>query len=213
MDADAFQLILGLLFADGRLSRTRTPRSYIYRATFEGGVGEREVLEEKLFEVDRAIGTRAKIDSYISGKQHHLDESDSRIASRGTKVLRFRVASKQLAAAWPLLRPQGQRRITSSLLERLGGRAAAWLWSENVKLLPEEHSNESGAILRRVGDDFQEAALVAEWLARLTGSQAVVSEPGKFPSPRLVFDRDQKEMLQATLLPFAPFSRRNLFKA
>jgi hypothetical protein len=179
----------------------------------EGGVGEKEVLEEKRFEITRAIGARGTIDSYFSRRLSSLEADDARIAPRGTKVLRFRVASKQLAPVYALLYTRGRRRITSALLEKLGGRAAAWLWCENVKLLPEEHENESGAILRRVGAGFDEAALVSEWLARLTGAQGVVSEPGVFRSPRLIFDRNQKEMLQATLMPFAPFSRRGLFKS
>lgn len=207
MDPDALRLMLGLLFADGYLSRTKTPRSYAYRATFLGGMGEMELLEEKLAEVRKCLGTVAKIDSFTVGRKSQPEPGV--IKKSGTKVYRFRIASFQLEPLWRLLHPRGYREITSALVELLGARAAAWLWSENVRILSEEKSD-GGAVLRRVGQTGEEAEIVSEWLARLTGARSEIST--KKRTPRLLFDRGNKELLQTALHPVAPFYSRWLFK-
>lgn len=207
MDPDAFRLMLGLLFADGHLSRLRTPRGHSYRATFMGGMGETALLEEKLAEVRKCVRTNARIDTFTVGGRVQLDSGI--IKKSGTKVCRFRVASRQLEPLWRLLHPRGYREITSALVENLGARAAAWLWSENVRILSEE-KGDGGAILRRVGQGGEEAEIVSEWLARLTGARSLIST--KKRTPRLLFDRSNKELLQTALHPVAPFYSRWLFK-
>jgi hypothetical protein len=210
MDPDAFQLMLGLLFADGHLSRSRRPRGYSYRATFMNGVGEKQLLEEKLFEVRKCLPTRAEIDQFTVKGALCRDSEKHLIRKRGSLVYRFRVSSNHLEGHWRLLHPQGFREITSPLLERLGARAAAWLWSENVKILPED-DGDGAAVLRRVGRRGDEAEMVSEWLARLTGARSRISLEKR--TPRLLFDRGNRELLQATLHPVAPFHSRWLFKA
>lgn len=210
MDPDAFQLLLGLLFADGHLSRTKRPRGYAYKAAFMGGVGEKELLEEKLFEVRKCLPARGGIDSFMV-KARPKEVDDGRlIRKKGTLVYRFRVCSKHLEAHWRLLHPRGYREVTSPLLERLGARAAAWLWSENVRILPDD-THDGRAVLRRVGRTGLEAEMVSEWLARLTGARSRISLLES--TPRLHFDRSNRELLQATLHPVAPFHTRWLFKA
>ena len=208
MDPDAFRLLLGLLFADGNLSRTRCPRGYHYRATFMGGVGEKPLLEEKLFEVRKCLPVRAGIGHYMV-KSRKADHDPAAIRKKGTLVYRFRVCSKHLEGHWKMLRPRGYPEVTSSLLECLGARAAAWLWSENVRILPED-THDGVAVLRRVGDTGPEAEMVAEWLALLTGAKGYIDLRKR--TPRLHFDRNNRELLQTALHPVAPFHTRWLFK-
>lgn len=209
MDSDGFQLLLGLLFADGYLSRYRRPRGYAYRATFLNGVGEKKLLEEKLFEVRKCLPVRAEIDSY---RVKTTAEGDDRPAVRRKEsvVYRFRVRSPHLEGIWRILYPRGHREITSALLERLGARAAAWLWSENVRILGDD-DHDGVAILRRVGQTGAEAEMVSEWLARLTGARSRISLAKR--TPRLHFDRNNRELLQSALHPVAPFHSRWLFRS
>ena len=161
MDPDAFRLMLGLLFADGYFHRSKTPRGFKYRATFLGGMGEMPLLQEKLFEVRKCLRTNAAIDTYVVARKPR-NGPDSPIRKSGTRVCRFRVSSRHLDACWRVLCPQGYRQITSALVGKLGARAAAWLWSENVRLLPEDGDGDGGAILRRVGRTGEEAEIVSE---------------------------------------------------
>jgi hypothetical protein len=167
-----------------------------------GGAGERTFLEEKAEEIRRWIPTTARIADY---------ETRARDSGRTTTVLRFRFTSDKLAPVYNLLYPYGEREITGPALEFLGGRAAAWLWAEGAKALDGREY-----LLRRVGQTESEAQLVRGWLQMLTGAQSVVVYPrdgrghGK-GLPRLHFESDQVCRLQATLLPYAPAARPQLF--
>jgi hypothetical protein len=171
------------------------------------GSGEQSLLREKLFEVRKCIPTSAKIDSFTVKT---WDSNGERLLrKRGSLVYRFRIASFTLEDHWRALHPQGYRQITSALLEQLGARAAAWLWSENVRILGED-SGDGAAVLRRVGQQADEAEMVSEWLARITGARSQISTEKR--TPRLIFDRGNRELLQTALHPVAPFYSRWLFK-
>ena len=195
LDTDSVRGLLGLLLADGRLERVRAPTRSRIRAVLEGGVGETLFLEEKAAEFCRFLPTRSQIRRYRTGER----ESGNR-----TTVLRFRVQSQRLRPIYNLLYPYGRRQITPPALELLGGRAAAWLWAEGAKPL-----ESGGFMLRRVGQEDEEALLLSSWLRMLTSAESDLCT--LYQAPRLLFDDRQAALLQTSLLPYAPLSRRQLF--
>lgn len=194
MDTDVVRGLLGLLLGCGRLERIRGPVRSQYRAVLEGGEGETEFLEEKRAEFCRYFPTRASVRTY---------QTSVRDSGRRTTVLRLRVTSSRLQPLFNLLYPYGQQRITRAALELLGGRAAAWLWAENARQV------EDGFELGRVGGTEAEAQLVAGWLSMLASAES--TPVLHYQKPRLHFDPAQATLLQGSLLPYAPASRRWLF--
>lgn len=195
VDTDAARGLLGLFLADGRLERIRAPVRSRIRAVFEGGVGETDFLEEKVAEFRRFIPTSSSICRY---------QTSQREGGGRTTVLRFRAQSQQLRPIYNLLYPYGSRQITPPALELLGGRAAAWLWAEAARPLPD-----GGFVLRRAGGEPEEARLLASWLRMLTGAKPELC--GGHQRPRLLLQPEQAALIQTALLPYAPLSRRQLF--
>ena len=195
LDTDSVRGLLGLFLADGRLEQVRAPVRPRISAIIEGGTGETDFLEEKVAELRRFLPTRAQIRQYQTSQR----ESGNR-----TTVLRFRVHGQKLRPIYNLLYPYGRRQITSPALELLGGRAAAWLWAEGAKPL-----ESGGFMLRRVGYEEDEALLLSSWLRMLTGAESELCT--LYQSPRLLYGADQAALLQTSLLPYAPLSRRQLF--
>lgn len=208
MSAKDIRGLLGLLLADGYLTRSRSPSQAHITATIHGGDGEMSFLEEKVEEIRRVVPTRARISSYRTRRPGGGD---------GTPILRFRFSSPLLDPIYNLLYPEGEREITRPLLDVVGHEAAAWLWAEGAR---PPSTPDAPTILRRVGAMEAEAKLISGWLEVLTGAPSSVLPPGHRPgcsgsralkSPRLVFDAAAAATLKGALLPYAPASRRHLF--
>lgn len=206
MDTEHVRSLVGLLLADGRLERMRGPVRSQIRAVFDGGVGEKDFLQEKADELLRAL-PRTNARSQMPEIRVH--QTIARSNGSTTTVLRFRVSDTRLRLIYNLLYPRGRKCITPQALELVGGRAAAWLWAEGARLVKQ------GWVLRRVGRSAAEGQLLRDWLQLLTGTSAVLLEPGddgrQGRSPRLLFEPAQAALLQSALLPYAPTSRRHLF--
>lgn len=188
--------LLSLLLADGHFVKYRGPAGGYVQLTLTAGTNESAFLEEKAEELRRFLPTKARISPYRTAPRRN---------GSSTEVLRFRVSSNRLRPIYNMLYPQGQRRITQMVLDMLGGRAAAWLWAEGLRLQP------SGAgFLARVGRSDEEALIVSRWLSMLTGAQGELNCPAVYP--RLAFTPHQVELIQAALLPYAPRTRRHLFQ-
>lgn len=184
-----------MFFADGCLTCRRGPSSSYVKASLNAGVHERDFLEEKVAEIRSFIPTTAEIVPY---------QTAERDTGNRTTVLRYRVSSTKLRPIYNLLYPQRRRRVTRTVLELLGGRAAAWLWAENAR------PGRGGMVLKRVGGSTEEARLVGGWLAVLTGADSEVL--GDHVVPRLLFTIEQAATLRETLRPYAPASRACLFE-
>jgi hypothetical protein len=201
LDTDATRGLLGLFLADGHLHRIRTPTRVRIRAVIEGGEGETDFLEEKVAELRHYIPTAAVVRRYSTSQ---------RASGNCTTVWRFRITSTALLSIYNLLYPRGSRQVTPPVLELLGGRAAAWLWAENAKPLPD-----GGFSLKRVGSSEAEVQLMAGWLRMLTGAKPEPPDLARGlhlrQKPRLLFSQQQAACLQTALLPYAPLSRRALF--
>lgn len=204
MDTQGVRELLGVLLADGCLTRRRGPSHSRVIAAMHGSPREQDFLEEKAAEVRRWVPTQARVTPYRTARR----ESGQR-----TTVLRFRFTSEILTPIYNLLYPNGEREITHPALQVLGGRAAAWLWAEGARPLEEPGS----FLLRRVGRWEGEARLISGWIAMLTGADSEVVHPralqGKGKGlPQLWFKADQATRLQDTLAPYAPVSRLSLFR-
>lgn len=163
--------------------------------TLTAGVSESAFLEDKAAEFRQFVPTKAGIIPY---------STKPRANGRTTQVLRFRVSTNKLRPVYNLLYPQGERQITSTALDLLGARAAAWCWAEGARLL-----RDGSSLLARVGATADEACLMANWLEVLTGARSELD--GELVKPRLILDAEQTSKLQHALLPYAPPSRRYLF--
>lgn len=202
MDTPGIRGLLGVLLADGCLMRQRTPSHVRVFAAMHGGATERDFLEEKVAEIRKFVPTKANISPYCTPKRE---------SGNSTVVLRFRFTSSALLPIYNLLYPNREREITSTVLELLGGRAAAWLWAEGACPL-----DDGSTLLRRVGRWETEAHLVRSWLQTLTGAESSIVYPravegGQRGLPRLWFQSEQAQQLQEALEPYAPISRRHLF--
>lgn len=184
-----------MFFADGCLTCRRGPSSGYVKASLNAGAHERDFLEEKVAEIRSFIPTTAEIVPY---------QTAERDTGNRTTVLRYRVSSTKLRPVYNLLYPQRRRQVTRTLLELLGGRAAAWLWAENAR------PGRGGMILKRVGSTTEEARLVSGWLAVLTGADSAVLEDHVIP--RLLFSAEAAAVLREVLHPYAPRTRIRLFE-
>jgi hypothetical protein len=195
LDAADVRGLLGLLLADGSLVRYRSPSGGYVQLTLTAGAKESAFLEEKVAEFRQFLPTEAQIVPY---------KTTPRANGRSTLVLRFRVSTTKLRLIYNLLYPGGERRITSTALEMLGARAAAWLWAEGARVC-----RDGSVELTRVGGDEHEATLVQQWLATLTGAHSeVLAERVR---PRLHFSHAEARKIRIALLDYAPLSRRYLF--
>lgn len=201
LDTQAVRGLLGVLLADGCLTRRKAPtRSYVI-AAMHGSPKEQDFLDEKAAEVRLFVPTLAQVTPYRTRRR----DSGNR-----TTVLRFRFTSGALLPIYNLLYPHGEREITRATLEILGGRAAAWLWAEGARLL-----DDGSVLLRRVGRWNDEARLISGWLELLTGAPSSIVYPAANSSrngmPRLFFEAGAVRRLQRKLVSYAPQSRRSLF--
>lgn len=195
MEAVDVRGLLGLLLADGSLVQYRSPGGGYVQLTLTAGIKESAFLEEKTAEIRVFMPTRAQIVPY---------KTAVRATGKTTTVLRFRVSTNKLRAVYNLLYPCGERKITSLVLEMLGGRAAAWLWAEGAR-----PQSDGSFELKRVGNQPNEAALVRDWLGALTGASSVILTDRT--KPRLRFSPETAAGLRAALLDYAPISRKHLF--
>lgn len=168
------------------------------KATFHGGLDEREFLEEKAGEVRLIVPTEAKISTY------RMRPSQT---GHQTSVLRFRFSSPLLDPVYNLFYPDGFREITYPLLDVLGLKAAAWLWAEGCR----RGSEGEGYRLRRVGTLKSEAQLISGWLEFLTGAKSSLADSSCRRLPQLVFNSEDAEIIKEALLPHAPASRKQRF--
>ena len=159
------------------------------------GVRESAFLEEKVAEFRLFLPTKAQIVPY---------KTAVRSSGKATTVLRFRVSTNKLRAVFNLLYPRGQRRITSTVLEMLGGHAAGWLWAEGARPQPDGTYQ-----LKRVGRHCDEAALTQNWLQTLTGAESRILS--SYTIPRLHFTAASAAKIRDALKPYAPQSRMHLF--
>jgi hypothetical protein len=196
LDAADVRGLLGLLLADGSLVRYRSPSGGYVQLTLTAGASESAFLEDKVAEFRQFLPTAAQIVPY---------KTTPRANGRSTLVLRFRVSTVKLRLIHNLLYPGGERRITSTALEMLGGRAAAWLWAEGARPGPD-----GSVALSRVGSSDSEAALVQHWLSTLTGADSQASE--SHLRPRLLFAPGEARKIRAALRDYAPASRLHLFR-
>lgn len=195
MDATDVRGLLGLLLPNGNLIEYRTPTGSYAQATITGGARDAAFIEEKVAEFRRFVYTRARVVPY---EIKHPNRPS-------TKILRFRVSNRRLLPVYNLLYPEGFKRISQTVLDMLGARAAAWLWAGGVQL-----SRRHRAKLCHVGQTFEEAALVARWLFVLTGAEASIDDSRSVP--RLRFVPAETEKVRSALLPYAPQTRLHLFK-
>ncbi|MEN6402910.1 MAG: hypothetical protein ABFD94_13285 [Armatimonadia bacterium] len=195
MEAVDVRGLLGLLLADGSLVQYRSPGGGYVQLTLTAGVQESAFLEEKVAEFRVFMPTRAQIVPYRTA---------IRSTGKATTVLRFRVSSNRLRTIYNLLYPHGERRVTSLVLEMLGGRAAAWLWAEGARPQPD------GSVeLKRVGRQAGEAALISDWLETLTGASSQILPD--YIKPRLHFTPEGAAKIRSALADYAPPSRIHLF--
>lgn len=195
MDAVDVRGLLGLLLIDGSLAPYRSPTGGYIQMTLTAGVSESAFLEDKVAEFRQFVPTKAEIIPY---------STRPRANGRSTQVLRFRVSTNKLRPVYNLLYPQGERQITSTALDLLGARAAAWCWAEGARLM-----KDGSSILARVGTTIDEAYLMASWIEVLTGARSELE--GELVKPRLSLDATQTSKIQEALAPYAPSSRRYLF--
>jgi hypothetical protein len=195
LDAQDVRGLLGLLLADGSLMPYRTPSGGHIQLTLTAGAHESAFLEEKVAELRQFIATQARIIPY---------QTTPRANGKTTTMLRFRLSSTRLRPVHNLLYPRGVRRITSTVLELLGAPAAAWLWAEGAR-----PQRDGSVQLARVGADRDQAQLVAQWLATLSGASSSLDT--RHIRPRLIFQPEQVAKLAPALALYAPVSRRHLF--
>lgn len=188
--------LLSLLLADGSLNPYRTPAGGYAQLTLTAGPKESAFLHDKVVEFKQFLPTKAEIVPY---------RTTPRANGKTTPVLRFRVSTSKLFPVYNLLYPRGERRITSTVLDLLGARAAAWLWAEGSR----PHRDES-AELARVGSSTQEAIAIQQWLERLTGATAQIDL--ERIKPRLWFKPEECNKLKHRLIDYAPQSRQHLFE-
>lgn len=196
MDAADVRGLLGLLLADGSLVRYRSPSGGYVQLTLTAGASESAFLEDKVAEFRQFLPTQAQIVPY---------KTAPRANGRTTIVLRFRVSTTKLRLIHNLLYPGGERRVTSTALEMLGARAAAWLWAEGAR------PRRDGSVeLDRVGGSDHEARLIQQWLQTLTGAESQVL--AHMVRPRLLFPESEARKIRNALIDYAPPSRVHLFR-
>ena len=188
--------VLGLLLVDGSLVKYRTPTGGYVQLTLTAGVTESAFLEEKVAEFREFVPTKADIVPY---------RTPPRASGKTTEILRFRVSTNKLRPVYNLLYPSGEREITSTALELLGGQALAWAWAEGARLHPD-----GSADMARVGSYLSEAERMRQWIERLTGAKSeVVTDRMR---PRLRFQQAEADKLTDAIVSYAPASRRHLFE-
>ena len=207
MEAADIKGLLGLLLVDGSLNQYRTPRGGYVQLTLTGGVTEAAFLGEKVAEFRQFIPTKAEIVPYqtaarYSKRPNAAGEIDGE--PRHTTVLRFRVSTNKLRPIYNLLYPEGTREITQSVLDLLGGAAAAWTWAEGGRLFKSGDSE-----LARCGTTVDEAMRISNWIEMLTGAKGTLDQA--LVKPRLAYGLEDTQKIQRTLLPYAPESRLHLF--
>jgi len=203
MDNDQLEILVGLIFASGRLERRPQQDHWGYCAVFSGSPGAEDFMEEKLSEFKKAIPTNAGIHSYVAYRSQR-EPHEGGVRSTQSRALRFRIRSPQLEIAWNLLYPNGFKEVTPVLLEMLSQRAAAWHWAENA--LPHRY----GIQLKRVGETREEAELVRLWIKSMTGAHGTVVRETK--DPRIIFEGPEEAQIRHALAPYAPFTRRSKFR-
>ena len=196
MDVVDVRGLLGLLLADGNLMPYRAPAGGFIQLTLTAGANESAFLAEKAEEVRRYIPTKARIVPY---------KTRPRASGASSEILRFRVSSNRLRPIYNMLYPSGERRITQSVLDLLGARAAAWLWAEGAR-----PRKDGGAYLARVGSSLDEAAMVCRWLSMLTGGESSIDD--NLVRPRLYFQPPEASKVRQALRPYAPTTRQHLFQ-
>lgn len=195
MDVIDVRGLLGLLIGDGSLVPYRTPGGGYIQLTLTAGASESAFLEEKVQEFRNFIHTKAQIVPY---------RTTPRSNGKTTPILRFRVSTNKLRPIYNLLYPIGERQITATTLDLLGAQAAAWLWAEGARLRDDQSFS-----LTRVGSTNEEALLFSAWLNMLTGASSTIED--NYVKPRLRFDLNQTQKIQAALQQYAPNSRKHLF--
>lgn len=209
MEAADIKGLLGLLLVDGSLNQYSTPTSGYIQLTLTGGVTESAFLGEKVAEFRQFIPTKAEIVPYktaarFSNRPNKHGVVD--VGPRHTTVLRFRVSTNKLRPVYNLLYPEGNRQITSNVLDMLGAKAAAWTWAEGGRL-----GKDGSSELARCGTTPEEAFLISDWIYLLTGAESTLVESLIYLKPRLNFSAEATRKLQNALLPYAPTSRKHLF--
>lgn len=210
MEAADIKGLLGLLLVDGSLNQYRTPRGGYVQLTLTGGVTEAAFLGEKVAEFRQFIPTKAEITPYQTAARYSKKPNAQGVIDRSqprhTTVLRFRVSTNKLRPVYNLLYPDGSREITESVLEMLGGQAAAWAWAEGGRLNADGSSE-----LARCGTNVEEALRISRWLNTLTGASSELIESDVLTKPRLSFNAAETRKLKLALSPYAPTSRKHLF--
>lgn len=201
MDDDQLEILLGLIFAAGRIERYSQKGHWGYAAIFTGRLDEEDFMQEKLDEFRKAIPAKVRILPYRANRGSSKGDG---VRSTGTRRSRFRVRSPKLEIAWNLLYPNGYRQVTQVLLSMLSQRAAAWLWAENAK--PHRY----GTQLKRVGETRTQAEMTQLWLRGLTGAQGSIIQETR--QPRILFEGPEETLVQQALAPYAPFSQRAKFR-
>ena len=197
MDAIDVRGLMALLLADGSLVSYRSPSGGYVQLTLTAGIRQSAFLEEKVAEFRQFVPTKAQIVHY---------RSSPRCNGKTTPCLRFRVSTEKLRPIYNLLYPARARRITPAALAMLGAQAAAWLWAEGAKA-----DAIGGAELGRIGCTGEEAQLIQQWLAMLTGAEAIEVDLA-MRRPRLIYTPLQATKIRHSLLPYAPRSRQHLFR-
>ena len=164
--------------------------------TLTAGPNESAFLAEKAEEFRRFIPTRAQIVPY---------KTRPRASGRTSEVLRFRVSTNRLRPIYNMLYPEGERCITQDVLSLLGARAAAWLWAEGAR-----PRGDGSAYLARVGISQEEALLVGDWLAMLTGARGELDL--NQVHPRFRFPPKEADKVRQSLVSYAPSTRQHLFQ-
>ena len=102
---------------------------------------------------------------------------------------RLRVSSRYLETAYHLLYPNGRFRLTSCVLELLGGEAIATLWADRARVLMTKRSNYCLGRLGLTQMTFDEAELIRQWIFSLTGCESTLGHnPRSQEAPMLYFN-------------------------
>lgn len=113
----------------------------------------------------------------------------------GTGQWRLRVSSKSFETAFHLLYPKGFL-LSSAVLELLGAEAIAALWADRGRVILTRGAHYCNGRLNLSRYKFEEAELVLEWIARLTGSQGQLHHgPRSTEAPMLYYDSEATENL------------------
>ena len=112
---------------------------------------------------------------------------------------RLRVSSKYFETAFKLLYPDGFK-VSAAVLELLGAEAIASLWADRGRVLVTKGRNYCTGRLNLSRCSFEEAELIAQWIARLTGAGSTLHHgPRSFDAPMLYFDPEATHALLAAV--------------